>query len=1037
MVFAYLMITKKDYKNQKNIISIFLCLFCVLHFNIKSQCFQIENILVAACDGTGQNEGRNEMVTFKVGSTALNANNLNVNWPNSSNLWLGVCQSATTASKIAQINATIIGCGFLKEPVNGVLPANSRVLLVSSTAFNQTANSFANLTDTLIVIFQCAGNTSGHFANFGSGLRTLLMNFTTPSPCSDAVTYNRALLTMQNGTIGDEDGATVQFSPSGVPTYVNYGCQAPYTPITVDAGPNKVVCANNPQNLTATATGVYSSVLWSLGTNATGTFSPANSLSTIYTPGANDHGSIKLYCSVFKACGTQTTSIKDSVNITVIQLPQPVISASSNTVCDGTGQPVTLTYSLTNSSYTGTTSVVWLPNGFNTPTLTTNFAQVYTVSVTNACGTSNNTYTISSIPSPTINITASGLTQMCTAAGSVTLTANSNVSNYIWSGGINTPTVSVNTTTVITVTATNVCGSAQASQTITIAPATLTLAVNKLDTRCFSASTGTANVTVNGGSAPYTYNWLPGGQTTASIFNLPGGTYSVVVHDVNNCVQTQTFVIVEPAMLFPSISDVPPTCAGNNGTASVSVTGGIPPYTYTWAPTGQNTTGISGLSNGTYTVYITDANNCLSNTHTALFNSNGNSFSVTINSNSVTCFGGNNGSASALVTGGQSPYTYSWSPVGSNLTAINNLAAGSYSIKVSDNSNCEIIKTFSIIEPSVLLVSSSGTIVCQNQSTSVKATATGGIGPYTYNWDNGAFTGGNYTISPTANTIYTVTATDNNGCIANDTALVTLAGNLSLGFSSDVQDGCPKLCVNFFDMTPSTTFTVNSWQWDFGDGASGSTQIVNHCYATPGNYSVSLTLTTSQGCTQTIVKPNHITVFAPPHADFVPSDYETDIDNSELTFTNLSSPNTNWLWDFNDGNSSSTENPNHRFEIEGTYNVNLTISDLNGCRDSITKIIIISDNYTFYTPNTFTPNGDTKNDVFLPLGNGWNFDAFDLKIFNRWGSVIYHTTDATKGWDGKLASGENAKADVYVWQVELKDKHNKEHYYVRHITLIK
>ncbi|MES2568158.1 MAG: PKD domain-containing protein [Bacteroidota bacterium] len=1028
------MVALKSYKIHKNILSILICLFCVFYFNAKSQCFQIENILVAACDGTGQNEGRNEMVTFKLGSTALNANNLNVSWPNSSNLWLGVCQNATTASKIAQINGTIIGCGFLKEPVNGLLPANSRVLLVSSTAFNQTANSFANLTDTLLVIFQCSGNTAGHFANFGTGLRTLSMNFSTPASCNDAVTYNRALLTMQNGIAGDQDGATVQFSPSGAATYVNYGCQAPYTPLMVDAGPNKTICNNSSQNLIATAAGNYSSILWTLGSSATGSLSSTNTLATVYTPGINDIGTIKLYCSLFKACGTQTTSVKDSVNITVLQLPQPVISASSDTVCNG--QSTTLTYSLTNSSYTGTTSVVWLPNGFSTPTLSTNFSHNYTVSVANACGASTDTYSITGLSSPTISITSNGPTKMCTA-GNVILTANSNSSIFVWSGGATTPTISVNTSTVMTVTATNVCGSAQASQTISFVPATLTLTVNKLDTRCFSSSTGTANVIVTGGAAPYTYNWLPGGQITPSVSNLQGGTYSVTVYDVNNCVQTQTFVIVEPTVISPNLSETQPTCVGNNGAASVSATGGVPPYSYTWAPTGQNTPAISGLGNGTYTINITDANNCFSISQTALLNSNGNSFSVTINSTSVSCFGGNNGSASALVTGGQSPYTYFWSPNGSNLTTINNLAAGSYSIKVVDNANCEIIKNFSINEPSVLKVSSTGTIVCQNQPASVNASASGGTVPYTYNWDNGAFTGANYTISPTANTIYTVTVSDNNGCIANDTALVKLADNLSLDFSSDVQDGCPKLCVNFFDLTPATTLTVKNWQWDFGDGTSGSTKFANHCYATPGNYSVSLTLTTSQGCTQTVIKPNHITVFTPPHADFVPSDFETDVDNSEITFTNLSIASTNWLWNFNDGNLSSAENPNHHFENEGNYNVTLTVSDLNNCRDSITQTIIISDNYTFYAPNAFTPNGDMKNDLFLPLGNGWNLDTFDLKIFNRWGSVIFHTTDTAKGWDGKLTNGEPAKSDVYVWQVELKDNHNKEYYYVGHISLIK
>ncbi|MCZ8284202.1 MAG: hypothetical protein O9353_01995, partial [Bacteroidia bacterium] len=267
---------------------------------IRSQCFDIQSILVDAC--AGSQEGQNEMVTFQVGNTALNAGNLSVNWPNNS--WLGLTQNASTASAIASINATIQGCGFLKEPVAGVLPAQSKVLLITSTAFNTTAQSFAGLTDTLIVLFQTAGNTAGHFANYQSsgGTRTLSMSFSIPVGCTDAVTYDRALLVMQNGMVGSQDGGAVEFTAAGVPTYVNHGCQAPYIPLTVDAGANQSICGNGSQNFTATASGAYTSVQWTLGSGATGSFAPSNSLTTTYTPGTGDNGTVKLYTTLLKIC---------------------------------------------------------------------------------------------------------------------------------------------------------------------------------------------------------------------------------------------------------------------------------------------------------------------------------------------------------------------------------------------------------------------------------------------------------------------------------------------------------------------------------------------------------------------------------------------------------------------------------------------------------------------------------------------------------------------------------------------------------------
>ena len=158
---------------MKRIFYLFYLIIITSH--IKSQCFEIQSILVDACGGS--QEGLNEMVIFKVGSAPLIATNMSVAWPN--NNWLGLTQNAGTAADIATVNATILGCGFLKEPTAGVLPANSKVLLITSSAWTTSAQSFANLTDTLIVLFQTAGNTNGHFANYNGagGLRTLSITF--------------------------------------------------------------------------------------------------------------------------------------------------------------------------------------------------------------------------------------------------------------------------------------------------------------------------------------------------------------------------------------------------------------------------------------------------------------------------------------------------------------------------------------------------------------------------------------------------------------------------------------------------------------------------------------------------------------------------------------------------------------------------------------------------------------------------------------------------------------------------------------------
>lgn len=231
-----------------------LFLFISIQSFGQSGCFEVQSILVDACAPSGQ-EGLNEMVRFQVGNQALSVNDMNVTWATTNNAWEGVCQSPQTAALVNQLNSTIIGCGILVEPTNGVLPANSQVLLISSISMDPGSNSFAGLNDTLYIIFHCAINTTGNFANYNSagGPRTLTMSFSNPGGgCSDVVTYDRGLLVNQGGQAGAQDGATVNFSPEGEAEYVNNGCAAPFNAVVADWNAPASVCqGQEPINLDA------------------------------------------------------------------------------------------------------------------------------------------------------------------------------------------------------------------------------------------------------------------------------------------------------------------------------------------------------------------------------------------------------------------------------------------------------------------------------------------------------------------------------------------------------------------------------------------------------------------------------------------------------------------------------------------------------------------------------------------------------------------------------------------------------------------
>lgn len=373
-------------------------------------CIEISSILVDAC---GSPEGENEMVRFNVGGTALNTANMVVDWPN--NAWQGLCQNATTAAAVTAINQNIQGCGILSEPTGGVLPANAKVLLITSTNINTAANSFSNLNDTLIVLFQCSGNTSGHFANYNvsPGLRTLSIQFTGTGGCTDSVTYDRTLLVNQYGAIGgfsfENDGAVVEFTASGTPTYVNYGCQALGTTISVSAGPDVGLCPGGSTiaNMQGSVSGTSSGVQWSGGT---GTFSNPTSLTTTYTPGPGETGIVYLTLTASGPCNTSRT---DTARVNIVpSLPVPSINVNGSV----------LTSSITDSSY----FYNWYLNGTVIPfqfgtsyTATANGCYQLVISTVGGCNA----------PSDTVCLTNVGVAEF---GNSAVMTAMSNPGEQPW-----------------------------------------------------------------------------------------------------------------------------------------------------------------------------------------------------------------------------------------------------------------------------------------------------------------------------------------------------------------------------------------------------------------------------------------------------------------------------------------------------------------------------------------------------------------------------------------------------------------------------
>ena len=516
-----------------------------------SQCFQIESILVDACDANTDTEGQNEMVRFKVGNAPINTNSMSVSWATQNLNWGGVIQNATTTSKVASLNASIIaagGCGQVLQPTGGILPANATVILVTSYNFNTTFNSFGALTETIYIIFQNSNSIGGHFGNYGNSgnnSRTLSISF---GSCSDTVTYNRSLLTDQNGQNVAADGATVVFTPNGTASYINNGCVAPVQLFTVDASPSTIsTCAGNPVNLTGTAQG-QQSVVWSA---PSGTFSTSTSLNTTFTPAASSAGStVSVTLTATNSCGA---TISDVVNVTVTNAVTPNFNLTPVTICTGGSVPTLNTTSP--NEITGTWSPAVVSNSVSgNYTFTPNAGQCaapVTLSVT-----------ITNSITPDFDVTP--LT-VCTGGSVPTLnTTSPNGIAGTWS-----PTVVSNTASgnyVFTPNAGQCAAPVTLSVTITnsitpnfnVTPVTICTggSVPSLSTTSPNGITGTWSPAVVSNTASGTYTFTPNAGQCASAVTLNVTVENKTATITEDCVDKNLILQVNPVADSFNIYDV-------------------------------------------------------------------------------------------------------------------------------------------------------------------------------------------------------------------------------------------------------------------------------------------------------------------------------------------------------------------------------------------------------------------------------------------------------------------------------------------------
>ncbi len=785
-------------------------------------------------------------------------------------------------------------------------------------------------------------------------------------------------------------------------------------------------CGNANGSATATPSGGTApySYLWTPGGQTTPT--ATNLLAGAYT------------CDIIDFNGCTLT-----VTVTVPNAGSPTIvvtgftDVTCNGACDGTA-------TVSTSGGTAPYTYAWTPNGGTGTTATGLCPGVYTCTVTDANGCIASATVLITEP-PALAITPSQVDLVCfgvcNGSATVAVTGGTPAYTYIWSsGGTNaTETGLCAGNYSCLVTDFNGC---TLTQTFTITePTQLTVASAGFNVTCFGICDGQVVAIPNGGTPNYTFVWSSG-CTGASCNNICAGTYNVTVTDFNGCTATSSATVTEPTDITITTSTVDAHCSFADGAASSVFSGGTGTLTPVWYAPATPGANLTNVVSGSYYVVVTDANGCDDTANVTINNIPG----VVASAGTITpvsCFGGNNGTASVTTTGGTGTITYAWSCSPSTTNTATGLVAGPCSIVVTDSAGCTSTVNITISEPTDLTIGATATpgAICAGQSSTLTGTAAGGTPGYNYMWMPGPLPGATNILAPTATTTYTVYVTDANLCADSATVTVTVNPNPVAILTGDSLQGCAPRCVNFTDNSTVGSGTIVQWSWDFGDGSPFSTlQNPSHCYLLAGTYPVTLTVTTASGCTGTIVMPNYIQVFPNPVAAFTASPQPTTELNPTIYFTDQSSLAATWSWNFGDLNNSasSLQNPSFLYPGPGCFDVTLMVATVNGCTATAVQEICIDPDVTLFVPNAFTPNGDGANEIFIPVGVGIDPDKFEMWIFDRWGNMIYYTDDLAKGWDGMVRGHTNlCQEDVYVWKIKAVDQLGNKHNRIGHVTLIR
>ena len=731
------------------------------------------------------------------------------------------------------------------------------------------------------------------------------------------------------------------------------------------------------------------------------------------------------------------------------------VQAPSFTVCPNQNVIVTPTLTnINNVNHTVQPGNIQFTNtvSLNVPVTTVFTIQAAGVDNNNTPVTVSNTFTVDILPTQTINVTNQVFYCEKTQA---TITINNVVSSFTVSGPNNFIHVSANPVVIIpnvnlqhsgnyTVNAMDQNGCRYNSLT--------TLSVISVPVPTFSGSTqycerSNLMITANAQGAN-NFQWItPGNQVVnGQQLNIPNvqmnhsGQYTFTasfVNNVVNCGNSSTIQVqVMPVPVF-QVSDSRTVCLNRSYTLSAWAP---VPYTYTWMKhtallsAGANyvINNASAADAGVYTVMadvLYGSLKCSSTRTTNITVEQGQN--VQLPQLNTFCAGSN-----VNVTTPVGIHSYTWAGPNGFVQPNQNLVIpnaqsgsnGTYTLIAATVNSCVVSRTceIKILDKLDFKLRPKDTIICKFDHAPMKHLVSGGSGNYSYQFSPvhgiSHISGANIHASPMASQVFTLTVTDEKCPAASltNTFYVEVRELTKFEILLTQDKACEKLCTRL-RFVPDVNYSQLSWSVN-GKEFSGLKQ-PELCMNKPGEYFIDLLLADQFGCKNRQINTLKAEVYSAPKADIGYFPLTPTVIENEVTFHPVipgGQEIKELYWSF--GYESDTVkllNPARLFPLAGKYPVHLTVVNNYGCKSVVTKWIELKEDFTFYIPNAFTPNSDGLNDTFQPKGSGFKSSEYKMQVFNRWGELIYETSEFMKGWDG-YHGNELSEQGIYTYRIEVK-----------------